>query len=123
MRKRILVAFAAMFAAFALSTSAASAEPAQSSSGTGASQGAVLQSDSDTQANCNYKVNRTGGIKIYSKKDHSSTVVGSLANGHRFTATCNNETGGGYNDCPGGANNLWKFVGNGWVKTKCLVRV
>lgn len=120
MFKRIMFVFAALLAGLAFTAAPASA--AMTSTGPQAGYEQVdTREGAEASATCKYRVNHSGGIRIYAKADHSSEVKGSLANGATFNATCDNVTGGKYPEC--GANNLWKFVGNGYVKTKCLVRI
>lgn len=124
MRQRILIALATMIGALALMTPSANASPSQAAAEattTGSQIVQVESTDADAQQTCNYRVNRVGGIYIYASPSSSARIVGSLANGHRFSATCNNGRYETYPEC--GGDNLWKFVGNGYVKTKCLVRV
>lgn len=124
MRQRILIALATMVGALALMTTSAYASPSQAAAEATTAGSQIVQVESteaDVQQTCNYRVNRVGGIRIYAATSSSAAVVGSLANGHRFSATCNNVWGNYYPECGGG--NLWKWVGNGYVKTACLVRV
>ena len=109
MRKALFVMAAAIVALFAFGASTASAAPAHADA-------------THAKATCHYSVHHSGGIKIRNAPRNNATVVGSLANGAKFYATCDNVGGDFYTDC-GVFTNLWKHVPNGYVKTKCLARI
>jgi len=125
MRQRILIAFATLLGALALTASSAYAAPSQAVAESTTAGNQIVQvgsTEADAQATCNYRVNVSGGVIIRSEPNVDSRRVGSLANGTRFSATCDNVEGQFYFDCPEWSA-LWKWVGNGYIKTKCLARV
>ncbi|KFU82062.1 hypothetical protein SAMN04489729_1576 [Amycolatopsis lurida] len=118
MFKRFLISLSMLIAALGFSTSAAFAAASPAVPDKTVVQVGVA--DVEPQATCSYRTKQA--INIHSRPDRSSSIAGTLGSGaYIYNVTCDNVVGGNYSSCGGG--NLWKYIGSGWVATKCLVRL
>jgi hypothetical protein len=117
---------AALATTLAAVTLALPATAAQASEGAGRQP--VAATGAEPAATCHYRVNHTGGIRVY-KQRAVGAAWSSFANGATFYSTCSNAGGAFYTDCPGPLiSSQWKTINlgsgrTGYVKTKCLVRI
>ncbi|MFF5289531.1 hypothetical protein [Paractinoplanes globisporus] len=134
--RSVLPPAAVAVVALAAPATAAQASAAQASAGnarpSAAAAAQAIGPDgipvAELAATCHYRVNHSGGIRIY-RQPAVGASWGSFANGATFYSTCANGGGQVYTDCPGPLLSFqWKTVGvsgghTGYVKTKCLVRI